>query len=72
MINFGSLITAMVTPFKEDDIKILNKELFQFRSAVDFLVEHITNQQHQNINFDPLATVARVAYLSKTSMGMPG
>jgi isoleucyl-tRNA synthetase len=51
----SSITSADPLAFKEDDIKILNKELFQFRSAVDFLVEHITNQQHQNINFDPLA-----------------
>jgi len=41
--------------FKEEDIKIINKTLFQFKNCVDFLMEHITNQKHQQIQFDILA-----------------
>ena len=41
--------------FKEDDIKLINKTLFQFKNCVDFLQEHITNQKHQEIQFDILA-----------------
>jgi isoleucyl-tRNA synthetase len=38
--------------FKEDDIKIINKDLFQFKNSVDFLLEHIKNQSHHNITFE--------------------
>lgn len=41
--------------FKEDDIKLINKTLFQFKNCIDFLMEHITNQKHQQIQFDILA-----------------
>jgi isoleucyl-tRNA synthetase len=41
--------------FKEEDIKIINKDLFQFKNCVDFLLEHITNQKHHSITFDILA-----------------
>lgn len=41
--------------FKEDDIKLINKTLFQFKNCVDFLLEHITNQKHHQIQFDILA-----------------
>jgi len=41
--------------FKEDDIKLINKTLFQFKNCVDFLLEHITNQKHQQIQFDIFA-----------------
>ena len=51
----SAITTADPLAFKEEDIKILNKELFQFKNAVDFLVEHITNQRHQNIVFNPMA-----------------
>ena len=37
--------------FKEEDIMIISKDLFQFENSVDFLIEHITNQKHQNITF---------------------
>ena len=38
--------------FKEDDIKIVSKELFQFKNSVDFLIEHVSNQKHQNVIYD--------------------
>lgn len=38
--------------FKEEDIKILNKELYQFQNCVDFLREHTENQKRQCIAFD--------------------
>jgi isoleucyl-tRNA synthetase len=43
--------------FKQDDLKLVNKELFQYKNSVDFLLEHITNQRQQNIpiQFDILA-----------------
>ena len=41
--------------FKEDDIKIIQKDLYQFKNSVDFLLEHVTNQKHQDIKFDILA-----------------
>jgi isoleucyl-tRNA synthetase len=41
--------------FKEEDIKLINKDLFQFKNSVDFLIEHITNQKHQNVIYDEKA-----------------
>lgn len=38
--------------FKEDDIKLLSKDLYQFKNCVDFLKEHTENQKHQGIIFD--------------------
>jgi len=38
--------------FREDDIKLLNKDLYQFKNCVDFLKEHTVNQKHQGIIFD--------------------
>jgi len=38
--------------FKEDDIKNIVKDLFQFKNCVDFLFEHTKNQIHHNVNFD--------------------
>ena len=38
--------------FKEDDIKLLNKDLYQFQNCVDFLKEHTENQKRNNIVFD--------------------
>lgn len=38
--------------FKEEDIKLLNKDLYQFQNCVDFLKEHTENQKRQNITFD--------------------
>jgi isoleucyl-tRNA synthetase len=38
--------------FKEEDIKIIGKDLFQFKNCIDFLIEHITNQKHHNVIFD--------------------
>ena len=41
--------------FKEDDLVTINKELFQFKNAADFLMEHITNMGHNGIVFDKSA-----------------
>ena len=38
--------------FKEDDLKNINKELYQFKNCVDFLIEHTTNQQFHNVEFN--------------------
>jgi len=38
--------------FKEDDIKNIVKDLFQFKNCVDFLFEHTKNQYHHNVVFD--------------------
>jgi isoleucyl-tRNA synthetase len=38
--------------FKEDDLKNINKELFQFKNCVDFLIEHTINQQFHNVEFN--------------------
>lgn len=49
------ITTGQPLAFKEEDIKNLNKELFQFKNCVDFLLDHTTNQRHHNVVFDPLA-----------------
>ena len=41
--------------FKEEDIKFLNKDLFQFQNCIDFLKEHTENQKRHNIVFDKKA-----------------
>jgi isoleucyl-tRNA synthetase len=51
----SQITNAEPLAFKEDDIKIINKDLFQFNNSVAFLVEHITNQKHHNVNFNILA-----------------
>ena len=51
----SSITTGIQLAFKEDDIKIVNKSLFQFKNCVDFLVEHVTNQKHHGITFNHLA-----------------
>jgi len=51
----SAITTGDTLAFKEDDIKIINKDFIQFKNCVDFLMEHITNQKHQNITFDILA-----------------
>ena len=44
-------------PFKEDDLKLVNKDLFQFKNCIDFLIEHITNQKHHKVDFDKNAYI---------------
>ena len=39
-------------PFKEDELKIINKDLYQFKNCIDFLIEHTTNQKMHNVIFD--------------------
>jgi isoleucyl-tRNA synthetase len=51
----SSITTGIPLAFKEDDIKIVNKTLFQFKNCVDFLVEHVTNQKHHGVTFNHLA-----------------
>lgn len=38
--------------FKEDDIQIIVKDLYQFKNSIDFLLEHVKNQNLHNIEFD--------------------
>jgi isoleucyl-tRNA synthetase len=42
-------------PFKEDELKNINKDLFQFKNCIDFLIEHTTNQKFHNVIFDKFA-----------------
>lgn len=51
----SAISNAEPLAFKEDDIKIINKDLITLKNCMDFLIEHITNQKHQNIEFDILA-----------------
>lgn len=51
----SAITTGEPLAFKEEDIKIINKDLFRFKNCVDFLLAHITNQKHKGIEFDPLA-----------------
>ena len=42
-------------PFKEDELKIINKDLYQFKNCIDFLIEHTKNQKIHNVIFDKFA-----------------
>ena len=51
----SGITAAEPMPFREDDLQVINKTLFQFKNCCDFLAEHITNMRHQGTIFYPEA-----------------
>ena len=51
----SGITAAEPIAFREDDLQVINKTLFQFKNCWDFLAEHITHMHHQGHIFNPLA-----------------
>jgi isoleucyl-tRNA synthetase len=48
----SQITNAEPLPFKEEEVKILNKELIQFKNTLDFLVEHMTHLVYHKLTFN--------------------
>ena len=51
----SGITAAEPLAFREDDLAVISKTLYQFKNCWDFLAEHITNMQHQGHSFNPTA-----------------
>jgi isoleucyl-tRNA synthetase len=51
----SGITSAEPLAFREDDLQVITKTLFQFKNCWDFLAEHITHMHHQGYDFNPNA-----------------
>lgn len=51
----SGITAAKPLAFREDDLAVISKTLYQFKNCWDFLAEHITNMYHQGHSFNPTA-----------------
>ena len=51
----SGITAAEPIAFREDDLHVINKTLFQFKNCWEFLAVHITNMHHQGHIFNPVA-----------------
>ena len=49
----SGITSAEPMAFREDDLQVITKTLFQFKNCWDFLAEHITHMHHQGYDFNP-------------------
>lgn len=62
----SGITAAEPLAFREDDLAVISKTLYQFKNCWDFLAEHITNMQHQGHIFN---STAYIEYANAEKLG---